>query len=320
MWCCLGCKPCEELKVFRLYLFSQLEQCSQNDLFPGAWALTALIALFLLVSVGCYLLMFQVCGENVTFTKGTLSLGIIKYGKSFVPGCLPCGFHVCLSWWAFPFCFTSLPGLPSVPLSPEAGHRSCNTILAVQCLPHQSLQILPCAELPLTRKSLWVFYVWMERNGSLGLSQRFLMWHKTLWHPLGQRAFNAPGFRFAFCLQRVFQNCGEKWVSTTKVIQNPWARVLTLIRDHENYSLPHPQVEDNMPCHAAFTAVILLSPLPWAHPEKRSLPLVPVETCHCPWGGWTRWALLPPNGEVQQSWWCSLRPPYLASCKQSRSC
>lgn len=104
------------MKVFRLYLFSQ---CSQDDPFPGAWALTAQITLILLVSMYCYLLMYQACGEDVAFAKGTPSLRIIKYGKSFVPGCLCCGFPVCLSWWAFlsaSLVFQAFPSLsPSVP-------------------------------------------------------------------------------------------------------------------------------------------------------------------------------------------------------------
>lgn len=66
------------MKVFRLYLFSQLEQRSKDALFPGAlMALTAQIALLLLVLVCCYLLMLQVCGED-TSTKATPSLGIIN--------------------------------------------------------------------------------------------------------------------------------------------------------------------------------------------------------------------------------------------------
>lgn len=44
------------------------------------------------------------------------------------------------------------------------------------------------------------------------------------------------------------------------------------VRDHENYSFPQLQVEDNLPCHAALAAVTLLSPLLWALPEKRSVP------------------------------------------------
>lgn len=44
---------------------------------------------------------------------------------------------------------------PLCPSVPPGWAQNRSTTLAVQCsLPHQSLQILPCAELPLTRKFL----------------------------------------------------------------------------------------------------------------------------------------------------------------------
>lgn len=165
------------MKVFRLYLFSWLEQCSQDDLFPGAWALTAEIALFLLVSVCCYLLMFQDCGEDVTLTKGTLSLGIIKYGKCFVPGCLLCGFHVCLGWWAFPFCFTGLPGLPfpqslcSLRLGTEAVAQPLQFGALCRISPFRSYHVLNC---PLPGNLFEYFMFEWRGMGAWGWAKDFL--------------------------------------------------------------------------------------------------------------------------------------------------
>lgn len=158
-------------QFFRLYLFHQLAQCSQHDLIPSACAL-ACSDCSAALSLRCCLLMFLVCGEDAVFAKTTPSMAVIKYGTPFVPGCLlPLWLPCVPQLMGSPFLLHWSP--PAAPLSPEAGHRSCSSTFPVECcLPQQTLQTLPFAELPLTRKSLCVFYVGKERNRSLGQSQR----------------------------------------------------------------------------------------------------------------------------------------------------
>lgn len=174
-----------EEMVRRLYLFSQLE----------------------LVLVCGYLLVFQACGENVTFMKGMLIFQIIKYRKSFVLGCLLCGFQACLSWWAFPFCFTALAGLPFPP-SPAARHKSSSTVPAVQCcFPHQSLQIWP--------GNLSILYLKGE-EWELGAEAAFWLDVRDCGVLRVGGHLLALGFRFAVCLQVVFLNHGENWAVTAR--------------------------------------------------------------------------------------------------------
>lgn len=61
-------------------------------------------------------------------------------------------------------------------------------------------------------------------------------------------------------------------------------RVLVPIKDYESCCFPHLLVDHNMPCHTAFSAVILLSPSPQSLAKKTTLP-VPWPGCatttHC---------------------------------------
>lgn len=151
-------------------------------------------------------------------------------------------------------------------------------------------------------------------------------WAKDFWCDvrlcgiLGDRGRSVPLASGLHSVIKVFQNLSEKWVSATKIVPKSLNDRPYVIRDHRNYSFFYLQAEDSMSCLAAFTAVTLLSPSPWALPEKRSFPRSMLRGATAPERVDTLGFAATQRGSTA-SWWCLLRSPYLvALCKQSRSC
>lgn len=151
--------------VSGLYLYSQLE---------------------LVLVWGC-LLMFQTHGEDVAFMKRTQK----ECWDNKIQKNLCSGLSLASS-------MSQLMGIPfllrcSARLSflSRLQHSTSGSLLC----PTSVSSNLPMHWTALCQEISWVSYIWMERNGSSGLSPRFLMWREMLWHLLGQRAFGGSGLQ-----------------------------------------------------------------------------------------------------------------------------